>query len=128
MYTEEQGKRIFAVLGIGSSVGAVVGSRIAHGLVSFGPPTLMVGATLLLVVCVGLIALAEARTCVAHPGGSASADAPIGPDSAARLLIRHRFLLLLAVLTLALNCVNANGEYLLDHMLLRALSQADYFG
>ncbi|HEX7670311.1 MAG TPA: hypothetical protein VF395_12035, partial [Polyangiaceae bacterium] len=37
IYRPEQGKRLFAILGIGSSLGAVFGARIAKALVALGP-------------------------------------------------------------------------------------------
>src|SRR5262249_9562020 len=44
VYTPEQGKRLFAILGIGGSVGAVAGGRFAKQLVALGPAGLMLGA------------------------------------------------------------------------------------
>src|SRR5579859_974796 len=54
VYSPDQGKRLFAILGTGSSIGAVAGAELAHALVPFGPHVLMLVATGLLVVCVGL--------------------------------------------------------------------------
>ena len=39
-YTDEAGKRLFPLLGVGSSLGAVGGSRLAKSLVPFGPHVL----------------------------------------------------------------------------------------
>src|SRR5271155_3373037 len=54
VYTPEQGKRLFAILGIGSSVGAVAGARVAKSLAALGPAWLMGVAAAILVVCVGV--------------------------------------------------------------------------
>jgi AAA family ATP:ADP antiporter len=120
IYSPEQGKRLFAVLGIGSSVGAVAGARLAAALVRFGPSTLMVVATVLLLVCIALIRWVHGRR-----GGPVVRESAVSErlsaDSALALLRADRFLLLLAGLTLVLNCVNSNGEYLLDRTLLETI-------
>src|SRR5258708_17528178 len=41
IYSEDQGKRLFPLIGAGSSIGAVVGGLFAKGLVPVGPPVLM---------------------------------------------------------------------------------------
>jgi ATP:ADP antiporter, AAA family len=143
VYSPEQGKRLFAVLGIGSSVGAVAGARIAHALVPLGPHMLMLVATGLLLVCVVLFAWVDARSRAQLAPGVGVPDQPLGDQSVLELLARDRYLMLLAVLTLLLNWVNANGEYVLDRTLLDTLAQmpghvnaaafigrfkADYFG
>src|SRR5439155_6081463 len=52
IYTEEQGKRLFAIVGIGSSLGAIAGARIAGSLFKpLGPYPMMVIAAALLAVC-----------------------------------------------------------------------------
>lgn len=122
LYSPEQGKRVFAVLGIGSSIGAVVGARVAGALVPLGPQALMLAAAGLIVVCVGLIAWVDGRSRSESASGTA-ADKPLTNESALGLILGDRFLLLLAVLTLLLNWVNTNGEYLLDRTLLAALAE-----
>src|SRR5205085_76703 len=37
LYTQDQGKRLFPILGIGSSVGAVFGAAMAKKLIKLGP-------------------------------------------------------------------------------------------
>src|SRR5512143_3590298 len=48
IYTDEQGKRLFPIIGGGSSVGAVAGARLAGWLVPFGPQVLMEAAVVIL--------------------------------------------------------------------------------
>ena len=120
IYTPEQGKRLFAILGIGSSVGAVAGSYIAGALVRFGPQALMSGAAVLLVVCVVLIAWVERRAGAygRESAGEPKKEEPFAAESPFHLLVRDRYLLLIAALTLLLNWVNSSGEYILDRTLL----------
>jgi AAA family ATP:ADP antiporter len=59
LYTPEQGKRLFAVLGIGSSVGAVAGAFVAKRLALLGPMSMQLMAAGFLVLCVLLVVLVE---------------------------------------------------------------------
>jgi AAA family ATP:ADP antiporter len=121
IYTPEQGKRLFAILGIGSSVGAVAGARIAHALVAWGPPVLMLTAAGLLLVCVLLLFVVNKREGNPALHDHPAHEEPIDTDQVFRKLARDRYLILIAVLTLVLNWVNNNGEYLLDRTLLAAV-------
>jgi AAA family ATP:ADP antiporter len=125
IYTPEQGKRLFAILGVGSSVGAVAGSRLAKSLAPLGPPWLMGVAVGILLVCVALFAWVDRNA--GSPGRreeEADHHEPLVHDSVARVLARDKYLLLIAGLTLLLNWVRSNGDYLLDRTLLAALEEA----
>jgi AAA family ATP:ADP antiporter len=147
LYTPEQGKRLFAVLGIGSSVGAVAGAFVAKRLALLGPMSMQLMAAGFLVLCVLLVVLVE-RFDRAHRSGpvvtrATEARPPLeGP--VLQLLLNDKYLLWIALLTFVLNCVNTTGEYLLDRTLLEMISEtgaspreasravasfkADYFG
>jgi AAA family ATP:ADP antiporter len=125
VYLPEQGKRIFAVLGIGSSLGAVAGARIAGAIAPLGPSAMMLGAAGLLVVCVAHYALAAKLVRRSEPtAATAEANEPLSTEGPFQLLLRDRYLLLIAALTLLLNWCNANGEYILDRTLLASLDEA----
>src|SRR3984957_16857546 len=95
VYTPEQGKRLFAILGIGSSVGAVAGARVARSLAPLGPAWLMGVAAAILVVCVGLFAGVGARAGPrARKQDEAPHDEPLVHDHVARVLVRDKYLLL----------------------------------
>src|SRR5262249_26253988 len=52
VYTEEQGRRLFAIVGIGSSLGAIAGARVAGWLFKpIGPFAMMLVTASLLGVC-----------------------------------------------------------------------------
>ncbi len=132
-YTPEKGSRVFAILGIGSSLGAVVGARFARSLIALGPQALMVVAAVILVVCVALLAWVDRRLSVplthdGRGGGEAERSAPLAGDTPFGLLRRDRYLLLIAGLTLALNWVNATGEYILDRSLLATVHDSGLHG
>jgi AAA family ATP:ADP antiporter len=126
VYTPEQGKRLFAILGIGGSVGAVVGGRFAKELVALGPAGLMLAAAAILVICLLLIALADRRLLprapAARPGRN---EAPLISDNAFRVLAKDKYLILIAALMLVVNWVNTNGEYLLDRTLLAQMGRLE---
>jgi AAA family ATP:ADP antiporter len=129
VYTPEQGKRLFAILGIGSSVGAVAGARIAKALAPLGPAWLMGVAALILVACVALFAWVGGRE--GSPGrrpDEAHHEEPLVHDRVASILLRDKYLLLIAGLTLLLNWVRSNGDYVLDRTLLAALVDAKAHG
>ena len=124
IYTEEQGKRLFAIIGIGSSLGAIFGAQVAGWLFEpIGPFSMMAVAAGLLAVCMILTNWIN-YWCFALPGsrfarqGSATmrrsdAAQPIGTSGGFRLVLRHRYLLLIAILVLLSNFVNTTGEFIL---------------
>jgi AAA family ATP:ADP antiporter len=132
VYTVEQGKRLFAIVGFGASLGAIAGSFVTGQLVKrIGPYPFMLGAAALLGVCMLLttmIHLREKRRREAAPlapaageAGAGDAGAGDGDPSEARvagrsgfaLVFSDHYLLLIAFLMLVYNLVNTNGEYIL---------------
>src|SRR6185369_834682 len=56
VYSEEQGKRLFAIVGIGSSLGAIVGAKVAGWIFEpVGPYAMMLLAACILGVCMVLM-------------------------------------------------------------------------
>jgi ATP:ADP antiporter, AAA family len=129
LYSESQGKRLFPVIMLGASLGAVAGGQAAARLIGpLGPYGLMLLAAGLLIPCI-LISLVIHRRAVSRsasvPGRSAaSAEAPLAKTSALRLLARDRYLLLIAVMMLVLNTVNTTGEFLLGKFVEQAAQAA----
>lgn len=130
VYTVEQGKRLFAIVGIGASLGAIAGSFVTGQLVKlYGPYPFMLGAAVLLALCMLLTNLVNARERSARtaeprtPGDDsaaavasaepASVDAPVSGRSGFKLVFADRYLLLIGFLMLLVNLVNTNGEYIL---------------
>ncbi|MBN1610161.1 MAG: hypothetical protein JW940_26275 [Polyangiaceae bacterium] len=122
IYTEERGKRLFPILGVGSSVGAVFGAAIAKALIQLGPAGLMLSAAATLLLCLGLVAWVDRRT--SERNARAPSDGHVAPgqtlagDGGFTLLARDRYLLWVAALAFVLNWVNTTGEYVLDRTLL----------
>jgi ATP:ADP antiporter, AAA family len=114
IYTQEQGKRIFPLIGVGSSLGAWLGSVRAGEIVhSYGPTRLLLGGGAILVVCALLSPIVDRLTTRREPKArAAEAEKPLGKEGGFELIRKDRYLLLIAVLTLLLNVVNTSGEYL----------------
>jgi AAA family ATP:ADP antiporter len=126
VYSNEQGKRLFAIVGIGSSAGAVAGSYLVkpllHLLGKGGLYTMMPIAGALLVVCVGFTRVVDRLEIPSPESESASAaskkDEPMGKEGGFALVAKDKYLLLIGALTLLLNWVNTTGEYVLSRTLL----------
>jgi len=129
VYTPEQGKRLFAVIGIGSSLGAVAGAHLAKLVVPLGPQAMMLGAAILLGVCCGLLLWVNARVeaPVADKAKKDEAE-PLSNESVFSLLAHDKYLILIALLTLLINWCNSTGEYILDRTLLAAVAGKDQHG
>ncbi|HJR16338.1 MAG TPA: MFS transporter [Gemmatimonadales bacterium] len=67
LYTKEQGERLFAIVAVGASLGAVLGARLAGSLIPFlGLPQLLLVAAGLLAVSVAISNLVDARERFQH--------------------------------------------------------------
>lgn len=126
LYSEDDGKRLFPVIGIGSSVGAVAGAWIADLAIGLGPYKLMLLAAGVLGLSLGVTFLVHNRekNRTATASDEPSHDAPIGGESGVRLLLRDRYLLLFAALILVLNVITKTGDYVLDTKLIAAAKEA----
>jgi ATP:ADP antiporter, AAA family len=128
LYTEPQGKRLFALIGLGASVGSAVGSLILRDLIAKLGMAAMFGLSAgLLVTSAALIQLVHHRETgerAARPAGAPSAARAGSPARAAappesgsfRLVFRHRYLTLIAAFSVVFTLVNTNGEYILSRL------------
>jgi AAA family ATP:ADP antiporter len=114
IYTQDQGKRLFPLIGVGSSLGAWVGAVRAGQLVKTdGPTRLLVSAGVLLIACALLSTLVDRITArTESKAQAAEGGRPLGKEGGFELIRKDRYLMLIAVLTVLLNVVNTSGEYL----------------
>jgi len=128
LYTQEEGKRLFAIVGFGGSVGAASGALITtqlSKLLGVGP--MMLIATAMLVACVLLTNVIHARDRRARATASAAVRAPeqsIGGRGGFQLVLASRYLLAIGLLTLISNFVNTNGNYILNATVSRMAEEA----
>jgi AAA family ATP:ADP antiporter len=124
IYDQERGKRLFVIVGLGS-FGAIVGSAANAALSS-----IMDMFALLLVSAAALIGVAvivqfihrreralRPRTDAPEPAqASASSGDDRDTSGAFALVMRHKYLLLIAAFSLVFSFVNTNGEYMLSKL------------
>lgn len=118
VYTPEQGRRLFAIVGFGQTAGAIVGGVVAKALIGhMGVYALMFVAAAILGVYLLLVHAVHRRTLRPRREAVAAAQTPIGDRRGGFALIaRDRYLGLIALLLLVLNFVNSNGEYILGRV------------
>jgi AAA family ATP:ADP antiporter len=81
---------------------------------------LLLIASLGIGVCVGLTVLADRWTLGQVSKEEASKmEAPLGKEGGFQLILRDRYLLLVAILTVLLNVVNTSGEFLLSKLVVQ---------
>jgi AAA family ATP:ADP antiporter len=119
LYNKEQGTRLLPVVGIGSSLGAWLGSVNARQLFPlFGTYGLMLVAGGLLLVCLVVSRFVNrfpsAFCKVGHPAG----EKPLGREGALRLILNSRYLFWIAMLMVVVNVVNTTGEYILSKLVV----------
>ncbi len=118
LYTPDQGKRLFAIVGFGGSVGAVAGSFIARRLAAqLDPAEMMPIATLILaagLVCTNVIHRRDRRPRTSAASPARGAEQSIGGQGGFQLVLASRYLLAIGLLTLISNFVNTNGNFILN--------------
>jgi AAA family ATP:ADP antiporter len=127
VYTPEQGKRLFAIVGVGSSAGAVVGARLARFLLDHSSPLfLMLGSAALLLVTLIPFAMVNAQRscCPKDRGRELTKDEPLTGAGGVQALLADRYLILIGVITVIANWVSNSGEYVLDKTLLAVASSS----
>src|SRR6185295_7112758 len=112
-----QGERLFGVVGIGASLGAILGALLAGKMFKpVGPyPMMLISAGLLLVsmVLTNWIDLREKNRRTPEGNAGEQSNKPLGTAGGFQLILKSRYLLLIALLVLLSNCVNTTGEFIL---------------
>jgi ATP:ADP antiporter, AAA family len=125
VYTEQSGRRLFAIIGLGSVLGALAGAWAAGYLFArFGPFHLMVLGGIGLTGAVGLNFLVHSRQAGASAEEKAITEAPLERVGGFELIWKQRYLFLIALLVLLLNVVNSTGEFILGKLVVEAASEA----
>jgi ATP:ADP antiporter, AAA family len=140
LYNTERGKRLFPVIGVGASLGAVVGSGLTSIVFGgIGPYRLMWIAAAGLLVPVGLtvwvhrrekneaaagpravppsLAGDEPRRDRASAKHEARGDQPLSRTGGFQLVASNRYLRLIALLVLVFSLVNTLGGFILNSMI-----------
>jgi ATP:ADP antiporter, AAA family len=120
VFAGDRGKRLFPLVGLGSSLGAWLGAQLAGALFDgLGPYRLLLIAAGGLVICVALNLWIHARDKADSSIEQRLRTAqPLGNDGGFQLVMGDRYLLLIALLVLVVNIVNTVGEFLLGKLVL----------
>jgi AAA family ATP:ADP antiporter len=116
LYTEEQGRRLFPIAGAGASLGACVGAFFAKWLFGhFNPYGMMGIAAVLLAGYLTITFAVNRRESVRASGAAAKRAAQtLDRQGGFQLILKERYLLLIALAILLMNVVNSNGEYVVS--------------
>jgi AAA family ATP:ADP antiporter len=151
LFRSEQGKRLFPLVAFGATLGSVLGSKLASLIANPlktaakaapGAQKLQTSFTLLLIAaiflgaCALLFLLAE-RLAKVLRAKATEASEPVReraksdvPPAAANsegpfeLILKHPYLLAIALFTLVFNWANSNGEYMLGKLVQAAAAEA----
>jgi ATP:ADP antiporter, AAA family len=139
IYDQERGKRLFTIVGLGASVGAIAGGAVKSVLASVFDvfQMLLVSAAALVGVAVitRVVHRRESRRAAsalgaAQPTPSGQRASALAPpevhdrSGAFAIVFRHRYLSLIAAFSLVFTFVNTNGEYILGKLIKAAASDA----
>ncbi len=102
------------------------GAKIAGALyVPLGPYSMMLAAGGVILLSVGLIRIIDARESARATRAvkEKAPEKPVGGTGGFTLILRDRYLLLIAFLALILNWVNSTGEFVLDQTLIEGATK-----
>ncbi len=130
LYTPEQGKRLFPMIGLGGSIGAIMGAQIPSWLSGAGTTVLFLLGAAGLVVSTVLYRIVDARE--RHdqdPDGlvkllKPEAKHPVGREGGFRLVIGDRYLRLMALMVIIFTITNSTGEYVVGKLVKQASESA----
>ena len=122
IYTEGQGKRLFPMIGVGSSLGALFGAQSAERLIKVFDATpyqlQLLAAGILLICCGLLVAVNRVATANSIPEMARHADEKLSTEDGFALIFRSRYLTWIAVMMVVLNLVNSIGEFALGDLVV----------
>ena len=118
LYSNERGKRLFPVVGIGASLGALVGAGLtAFFFKGMGPYRAMLIAAFGLLVPVALTIIVHRREGHRKDAKKEEAEKPVGGPGGFTLVFKQHYLLLIALLVLVYNLVNTLGQFMLNTLI-----------
>jgi ATP:ADP antiporter, AAA family len=126
LYSPEQGKRLFPMIGLGGSIGAIVGAQIPSWLEGTDLMVLFLLGAAGLVVSTVLYRVVDARERHdSDPDGlvkllKPEARHPVGRDGGFRLVIGDRYLRLMALMVVIFTITNSTGEYVVGKLVKQA--------
>jgi AAA family ATP:ADP antiporter len=121
------GQRLFAVIGVGCSLGAMVGARVCGWLLDpIGPYGVMLVAAVMLGVTLLLSGQATRLVPADSRAVPLAGEKPAPPSwlGGFRVISRSRYLVAIAAMVVLLNWIVSNGDYILNHFVQDAVAEA----
>jgi ATP:ADP antiporter, AAA family len=132
LYSVEQGKRLFAIVGFGGSVGAVAGALITSmviGWLGVSPMMLLAAAALIAgMLLSNIIDRRDRGRGRSRQRSEPTSKEALGKADGFRLVLGQRYLLLIGLLTLTVQVVNTNGNYILNETVVQTLKTPEEIG
>lgn len=132
LYDEGSGKRLFPLIALGASSGAVIGSMFTNYLVStvkLNNYTMLLIAPLILAFATFILwSVDKTEEASAEKDSDPSDDTQDDPRSAWRIILGNRYILLIALFIFMLNWIVTNGENILFAAIQDAISKTDMTG
>ena len=121
IYTEEEGKRLFGIIGVGASIGAILGAFVPHMLHAYlGITGLMLMAVVGLGVSIFLYQIVDRRESEKKQHVAATKNGPAAEVKDKKggfaLVMRDKYLRLIAGMLLVATLVNSIGEYVIGEL------------
>jgi ATP:ADP antiporter, AAA family len=127
IYSEEEGKRLFPMIAFGASLGGVLGPLFARLIIpAFGSYGMMLVASAILAASLPLTwaihnrDLRECRARLADDHCRTVKEMPLDRRGGFRLVAGSRYLLLIALMIVLYNFINASGEQMFSTLQQRA--------
>ena len=119
VFTRDEGDRLFPLIAVGSTAGAPLGAALADTLFArgVGPFKMMQLAAVILVLHLVLYRVLARRL---RGAAKPRAQAPIDPGNGFALVLKSRYLRLIAALLVLLNLANTVGEFILARAVVAA--------
>jgi ATP:ADP antiporter, AAA family len=127
IYTPEAGKRLFAIVGFGGTLGAIAGAWVTRTyIVRLGDITMFLLSAALLVICLVLTNVVNAREGrkAVDRKREAQAEQSLSREGGFELVMKHRYLLFIGLVTLIIQLVNTNGNFIFDTTLREMAEQS----
>ena len=114
LFSEDQGKRLFPIIALGGTLGAIAGSYAAKLLIGvIGIGAIMPLAAGLLVACIALTLVGSRLAKKVSEHEADHQEKPLEKEGGFKLVMSVKYLRLIAIMIVLYNLVNTTGEYIL---------------
>ena len=131
LYNEDAGKRLFAIIALGASAGAWMGSGCANNLMAYlGAEGLMLLAALVLTTAWFIVPKVEASIPESCRAVYSKADEQLDPHllSSFKLVAQSRYLMAIAIFVVLFNWINSIGDFVMSAWVVTLAEESAQLG